>query len=473
MLEANSGCTRRDLLRVGGLSVWGLCSAQLSAMRVLADQQGRTRKDHAGTQRAHSCVFIFLFGGPSHIDLWDMKPQAPLEIRGEFRPIATSAPGIELCEHLPRLAKQADKICFVRSMTHKMSVHGPACSEIYTGREYFGPPVTDQALPEDWPSLAALVSRFGTPPSGLPTSILMPWYTQFVGQDRRIAGQTGGRMGEQWNPFLIPGDPSRRDFEVQGIRLPSDMSLQRFEQRRALHCALESNRKSIAPPARVVELFGQHYDSAADLIDRAQAADVFDLNRESTATREDYGSSKFGQSLLLARRLVEKEVPLITVNWDDNSKSDKVSPHWDTHNHGFRRLRDSLCPPFDRALAAFVSDLQERGLLQTTLVIALGEFGRTPKIGLITQNGMTEKTGRDHWPHAFTALLAGGGVRGGQVYGSTTSTGGYVLDRPVSPADLAATILLHLGVDPATTYHDRFQRLDRPLCQGTPLRDLS
>ena len=231
--------TRRDWMRIGGLSLFGLGVADLSRWRA------RAEACPAAKYRANSCVFLFLFGGPSQIDLWDMKPQAPREIRGEFRPIATNAAGIELCEHLPFLARQADKICLVRSMTHKMSVHGPACSEIYTGREYFGPPVTDQALPEDWPSLAAMVARFGRSPGGLPASV-----SSCRGHTPSSSGKTGGlpgrpaaASGEQWNPFLIPGDPSRPDFEVQGIRLPSDVSLGRFQQRRELHRALGGQKE--------------------------------------------------------------------------------------------------------------------------------------------------------------------------------------------------------------------------------------
>jgi hypothetical protein len=466
-LHDTRALTRREWIRVGGLSLFGLGTSDLLRWRAQAEGHVPPAK-----HRGNSCVFIFLFGGPSHIDLWDMKPQAPAEIRGEFRPVSTNVPGIDVCEHLPLLTRQMDKLCLVRSMTHRMNVHGPACSEIYSGREYFGPPVTDQARPEDWPSLAALAARYRRSNSGLPSSVVLPWYTQFVGQDRRIAGQTGGRMGEQWNPFLIQGDPSRRDFDVQGIRLPADVSLRRFDQRVELQRTLDRHGQRRTGSHPGADLLERHYESAWKLIERAQEAEAFDLGREPETVRRQYGSSKFGQSLLLARRLVESGVPLVTVNWDDDSKSDKVSPHWDTHNHGFRRLREGLCPVFDRGFAAFVEDLKQRQLLETTLVVALGEFGRTPKIGLITQNGMTEKTGRDHWPHAFTALLAGGGVRGGQVYGATNSTGGYVVDRPIAPADLTATILYHLGIDPATTYHDAFQRVDQRLCEGTPIRDL-
>ena len=188
--------------------------------------------------------------------------------------------------------------------------------------------------------------------------------------------------------------------------------------------------------------------------------------------RERYGDTKFGQSLLLARRLVEAGVSLVTVNWDDETRSDKVSPFWDTHNHNFAALKDRLAPRFDQSFSALLADLADRGLLESTLVVVTGEFGRTPKIGQVVQNGMTEKTGRDHWPHAFTVLLAGGGVRGGQVYGATNKIGAFVQDRPVSPADLSATILHHLGVDFRQTYHDEFQQVPQELSIGRVIADL-
>ncbi|HUG94001.1 MAG TPA: DUF1501 domain-containing protein [Planctomycetaceae bacterium] len=462
-----AAATRRDCLRAGALSLLGLTAADLLKLRASAQAPAT----HSAA-RHNSCVFVFLFGGPSHIDLWDMKPLAPLEIRGEFRPIETSVPGIHVCEHLPLLAGQMDKLCLLRSMTHRMNVHGPACSEMYTGREYFGPPVTDQATPEDWPSLSSLVMRYGSPAGGLPSSIVLPWYTQFVGQDRRIAGQTGGRMGENWNPFLVDDDPSRPDFEVQGLQLPPDVPAARFERRTELLRRFGERAGPRLAATPVTRLTDRHRRTAVSIVRQAGRTEAFALQREPESVRQRYGPTKFGQSLLLARRLIERGSLLVTVNWDDDTRSDKVSPHWDTHHQNFPRLKDGLCPVFDRAFSAFLQDLDSHGLLETTLVVALGEFGRTPQIGLVTQNGMTEKTGRDHWPHAFTALLAGGGVRGGQVYGATNSTGGYVAEKPVSPADLAATILLHLGVDPAATYADEFQRVPRRLCEGRPLTDL-
>jgi hypothetical protein len=454
---------RRRALQLGALSWLGLDAAALAAMR----------KDAATSKhRGNSCVFLFLFGGPSHIDLWDMKPQAPREIRGEFRPAATNVPCIHLCEHLPLLAKQMDKLCLLRSMTHHMNVHGPACSEIYSGREYFGPPVTDQATPRDWPSLAAMVTRFGKSRPGLPNAVVLPWYAHFVGQDRRIAGQTGGRMGEEFNPFLIDGNPARDDFNVPGLQLPAEISPTRFQRRRELLQLIESQRPS---SLRETELLGRYTGfvrRAGRMVEDARIGRALQLKEESVKLRDRYGRTRIGQSMLLARRMVEAGVPLITVNWDDDHKHDKVSPHWDTHDDNFPKLKDRLCPPFDRAVSAFVADLHDRGLLETTLVVALGEFGRTPKVGTVTQNNMTKPTGRDHWPHAFTALLAGGGVRGGQVYGETVANGGYVKDKPVSPADLAATILHHLGVDQRLQYDDRFLQTRQRLCIGKPIRDL-
>jgi len=376
-----------------------------------------------------------------------------------------------------------DKLCLVRSMTHKMNVHGPACSEIYSGREYFGPPVTDQALPQDWPSVAALVTLFGPRRDGLPPSVVLPWYTQFVGQDKRIAGQTGGRMGDEFNPFLVEGDPSQAAFKLHGLEPLPELSTERLARRRDLELTLQASRgrscQLRSSEGQMSEagslgygLWNEHVITAWQTLSRAQSAGAFDVSQELPAVREKYGWTKFGQSLLAARRLVEAGMPLVTVNWDDNSRADKVSPFWDTHHNNFAKLKDGLCPVFDRAFAAFVADLAERGLLETTLVAASGEFGRTPRIGLITQNGMTEKTGRDHWPHAFTVLLAGGGIRGGQVYGETTATGGYVADRPVTPADLSATILDHLGINPHLEYHDRFQRMPQRLSEGRVIRGL-
>jgi hypothetical protein len=454
--------TRRELLRVGGLSLLGLSQLDLTRLRATP-----AATPAAERRRRHACVFFFLFGGPSHIDLWDMKPAAPAEVRGEFRPAATRVAGVRVCEHLPGLARVMDRVCLLRSMTHRMNVHGPACSEVFTGRPYFGPPTTDQASREDWPSLSAMVMRSGRPWAGLPPSVVLPCYLQFPGQAKRIAGQTGGRIGERYNALLLQGDLGRADFEIQGLKLPDDLPPDRLRRRRGLLGQLQV--RPLEGPA--AESLDANCRSACALLE-SRASEVLDLRREPEAVRERYGRTTVGQSLLLARRLVEAGVALVTVNWQDETKTDGVNTCWDTHQDNFAKLKGLLCPMFDRAFPAFVDDLHDRGLLETTLVVAVGEFGRTPKLGQFTQSNNTRRTGRDHWPHAFTALLAGGGVKGGQVYGATTSDGGSVNDRPVSPADLAATVLHHLGIDPGQRYEDEFQRLHPHLSDGRPVTDL-
>jgi len=457
---------RRELLRIGGLSLVGLSSAQLACLRAQSPADGRP------PQRAKACIFLFLFGGPSQIDLWDMKPLAAAEIRGEFKPIATSVPGIQVCEHLPRLARQMDKLCLVRSMTHRMNVHGPACSEVLTGREYFGPPTTDQATREDWPSLSSLVMRYGPHRRGLSSSVVLPWYLQFTGQPKRIAGQTGGRMGDVHNALLLAGDLGRADFEISGLRLPGDVPWERIQSRRELLGSLDALPAQAASLGEPQKSLDRHRSQAWGVLE-SKIGDTLDLAQEPAKTREEYGQTTVGQSLLLARRLVEAGVSLVTVNWQDETHIDGVNTCWDTHQNNFPKLKNFLCPLFDQAYPALIADLADRGLLETTLVVAVGEFGRTPRMGQFSQSANTQSTGRDHWPHAFTALLAGGGVRGGQVYGATNENAGYVVERPVSPADLSATILDHLGIDPSQVYHDEFQKLERRLSEGQVVRGLA
>jgi hypothetical protein len=460
--------SRRALVHIGGLSMLGLNAWDLARLRADSPADASSAR-----HRGNACVFIFLFGGPSHIDLWDMKPEAPAEIRGEFQPIDTAVPGIQVCEHLPRLAAVMDRLVLLRSMTHRMPVHGPACSEMYTGREYFGPPTTDEALPEDWPSVAAMVARYGASPEGLPPSVVLPLYSHFIGQSRRIAGQTGGRMGEQYNPVLIECDPGQPDFSVPGLTVLPEVGSQRLARRRALAEALHAAHARGESPGTEAKTYAEHVEMAYTMLQHAAFAQALDLERVPVHVRDRYGQTTFGQSLLLARRLIEAGISLVTVNYDHESKYDKRSPMWDTHHDNFAKLRDTLCPVFDRAMAAFIQDLDERGLLPTTLVVATGEFGRTPRVGQFTQNAMTLSTGRDHWPYAFTVLMAGGGLRGGQVYGATNAIGSHVVDRPVTPADLAATMLHHLGIDIGLEYHDHFQNVRRRLCEGRVIEGLS
>jgi hypothetical protein len=400
-----------------------------------------------------------------------MKPRAPLVVRGEFQPIATRVPGIQVCEHLPNLAASMDKICLLRSMTHRMNVHGPACSEVFSGREYFGAPTTDQATEQDWPSLSAMTMRYGEARSEMPPSIVLPWYLQFPGQARRIAGQTGGRMGEQYNGLLIEGDSDKRSFQVDGFHLRETVPVQRLQGRRELLDRLQHPTGRPTIGTTEAQRYAGHRERAYELL-RGKAGALLDLGREPAAVRERYGPTMVGQSLLMARRLFEAGVSLVTVNWEDETKIDGVNTCWDTHQDNFAKLKNRLCPILDTAFPALLEDLDQRGLLESTLVVAVGEFGRTPYLGQFSQSSNTRKTGRDHWPSAFTALLAGGGVAGGQVYGATDHHAAQVIDKPVSPADLSATILRHLGIDPRRQYTGQLQELRYPLSEGRPLMDL-
>jgi hypothetical protein len=457
--------SRRRILQAGVLSSLGLTAETLQSLR--AEQNSSAPAN--SRRRQNSCVFLFLFGGPSQIDLWDMKPEAPLEVRGEFQSIATRVPGIQICEHLPGLASQMDKICLLRSMHHQMNVHGPACSEIFSGRPYHSAPITDQATPEDWPSLSALTMRFGNTSGGMPPSVVLPWYLQFPGQSDRIAGQTGGRMGRQFDAMLVQG--SEGNFHVDGLAWHENTPFQRIQSRRELLQQLQVGKSSRAEPRQLTADMERHRDQAYSLL-KHRAGDILDLDRETASLRDEYGRTAVGQSLLMARRVIEAGVPLVTVNWEDETKIDGTNTCWDTHQDNFAKLKTLLCPIFDLAFPAFIRDLHDRGLLESTLVVAVGEFGRTPKLGQFTQSSNTRKSGRDHWPHAFTALVAGGGVRGGRVYGSTDRYAGYVTENPVTPADLSATILHHLGIDHQQQYVSENQGLKHCLSDGSPVLDL-
>ena len=463
----NRSLSRRHLLSCVPIGLPGVFSltAGVSLSENASASAFQEPKSADTSRERGSVIFVFLFGGPSQIDLWDMKPAAPLEIRGEFRPIQTSAAEIQICEHLPLLATQMHRTCLIRSMQHRMPVHGPACSEIYSGRPYPLPPTTDQARPEDWPSFASLVTRFGTAPQGLPPAIVTPWHSQFFGQPLRIAGQTGGRMGPQFDPFVLSASLDSGTFDADELTLPASSDSERLAARRSLLMSLEQSGQG-GVSGRHIQRYEGFQETAVSLLRDGRLSRAVKLEEETAAHRHRYGDTVFGRSLLAARRLVETGVPLIVVNWHDTSFNDKVSPHWDQHNHIFPVLRDRMLPVFDRAMSALIEDLGDRDMLSTTMVVATGEFGRTPRIGQFTQNAMTEKSSRDHWPHAFTVLAAGGGIVGGQIYGSTDHQAGQVRDNPVSPADLSATVFDHLGLDIEGRYWDPIQGAFQSMTEG-------
>jgi hypothetical protein len=453
------GFTRRDLLQLGALGALGITLPTVLRSRSLADETNRIAT-------ADAAILIYLFGGPSQIDTLDMKPHAPADFRGEFRPIETNVPGIQICEHLPLLAREADKFALVRSMHHQHPRHGYGLYYMFTGQPHSRPDLDAPPTPNDHPSLGSLVARLGRRRASFPPAVTLPRWNRFLDVPNDYAGETAGFLGRSYDPWLVKAEPGSTHFEVSGIELPGGVTFDRLATRQDLLARLDRQMAELAD-AELARQRDVLYQQAFELIASRQAREAFDLRRETAETRERYGDNPFGQALLLGRRLVEAGAALVTVNWH-NDGSDVKSPFWDTHKDNFRSLRERLLPPADRGISALLSDLQRRGMLQRTLVVVMGEFGRTPKIGRVVMNSATDSNGRDHWPHAYTVLLAGGGIRGGQVYGASDERAAYVAEKPVSPPDLVATVLHALGINPSSRIDDQ-QGRPHFACDGKPL----
>jgi Protein of unknown function (DUF1501) len=468
--DVRQAWSRRDVLRVGMAAGCGLAGGLPLLNHVALAGPGQGGRRSFG--RAKSLVLVYLFGGPSHIDMWDMKPAAPSGIRGEFHPIATNVPGIEITEHLPRLAGQADKYAIIRSLTHGDSSHGSASHTMLTGRR----PVNLGEVPpreDDFPHYGAVLGKLRPTAPGTTPFVSFPW--NISTSTNVVPGQNGGFLGRALDPWRV--EPARRSelaFDVPLATLPQGVDPGRLESRRRLLDDLAVSRRADA----FGEL-GTIYERAFDLLLSPRFLEAFRVEREAEAVRERYGLNVFGQSLLLARRLVEAGVRTTVVYWPDRSEPeafnnngviDKVAvAAWDTHGHhvgntpNFPRLRDHNLPPLDQGLTTFLADLSERGLFEETLVAITGEFGRSPKI-----NG---DAGRDHYGNVFSAMLAGGGIVGGQTYGTSDKIGAYPDDRAVTAGDFAATLYHAMGVEPDREIHDRFGRPLR-VADGTPLWDL-
>ena len=455
---------RRDTLKVGSLSLLGLNLPDWLRLRqVMADESARDRK------RAKACIFLFMWGGPAHQDTWDMKPKAPSEYRGEFRPINTNVTGLQICEHLPMLAQRADKLAVIRSMTHDDVDHTSATHYPLTGR---GTPRRGGALAEDWPSIGSVIARLGRGAGPLPPFVsMMPVVPN--GAPRFVEsshGQGAGWLGPTFDPMRIDGDGSKPDYKVGDFDLLADVPLARSNRRRSLLTTIDEQRHQMEQDVRV-HATSNHYDRAFSLLSSKGAVDAFDLSREPITVRERYGMNVHGQSVLQARRLVEAGVPFVTVFWPNDGITN-VSVYWDTHNRNFVDLKTRLCPVTDQAFSALLDDLQDRGMLDETLIVWTGEMGRTPRVGQGVVGGAgAGADGRDHWPSCFTSVLAGGGIRGGTIHGSSDRFAAYPASMPTSPQDLAATIYHSLGVDPHLQLRDN---LGRPLtiCEGTPIHPI-
>jgi hypothetical protein len=397
-----------------------------------------------------SCIVVFYYGGPSQLDTWDMKPNAPTEIRGEFGSIATSVAGLRVCEHLPRCARVMDKLAVIRSMHHSMRNHNAAAVESLCGRM---PLKGDLELladdPNSFPCYGAALSYLTSTRHQRLGHIALPHVMRNV---VTLPGQNAGFLGSSYNPFQLTRDPNALDFRVDELELPADLTLERLERRRSLLSLVGRETRT--------GVMAGHQERAFDLLGSRDVLRSFDLSREPPSLRERYGRHTLGQSLLLARRLVEAGVRFVNVN---DKITNGQTANWDSHENNFGRLKDDLLPPADQAFSALIEDLEVRGLLGSTLVVALAEFGRTPRV-----NG---SAGRDHWPDCFSVVLAGGGIKGGMVYGASDRFGAFPETDPVTPGDLAATIFWRFGVDPATEIRDVTGRPYR-LADGVPLEKL-
>jgi hypothetical protein len=409
-----------------------------------------------------------MWGGPAHQDTWDLKPHAPAEVRGEFAPIATSVPGIEICEHFPLLARRTDKLAIVRSMTHEDVNHTTSTHYLLTGQP--SPPLSAD-LRHDWPSLGSVLAKLGRGRGALPPYIAMRPKLEndvprFVEESH---GQTAGWLGQGFDPLLIDANPNSRDYRVGDFHLPAEISARRLDDRQKLLKQIDAQRKAMERAAGMSAM-DDYYRRAFELLHSSSGGDAFNLAQEPDALRERYGRNPHGQSVLQARRLIERGVPLVTVFWPSDGIKN-VSVYWDTHSRNFRDLKTRLMPAADQAFSALLDDLQSRGLLDETLVIWTGEFGRTPRVGQRNSDAGAGRDGRDHWPNCFTSVLAGAGIRGGQVYGSSDRHAAFPASNAVHPVDLIATINHCLGIPPELTLADS---QGRPVvyCPGNCVGDL-
>jgi uncharacterized protein DUF1501 len=430
-----TGVSRRQFLRVGALSAFGLSlPGFLRAQRLAADTVAPTKK-------TANCILLWMQGGPSHIDSFDPKPDAPAEVRGEFGAIATALPGVRFCEHVPRLAMIADKLAIIRGHDPKNGSHGTADHLMMSGHKF------NPALP--FPCYGSVVAKERGFVGGMLPFVQLGRYV-----DRRFNGGIAGFLGDEFNPFEVPEDPSAKVFRVRDLAVADDAERKRLDRRYAMLGDLEAYQRRVEDSAVPVKARDTFYEKAHGIITSPAAKKAFDVAAEPPATRDRYGRTQLGQSCLLARRLIESGVQFVTV----------TDGGWDTHTDNFKSLRDRLLPRVDQGLSALVEDLDQRGLLDETLVVWFGDFGRTPKVN--------PTAGRDHWSTAGVALMAGGGLKVGQVVGRTNALAEYVTDSPVSPQDLAATIYTVLGVPLHTWYKTQDGRPVELCPEGKPVRAL-
>lgn len=412
-----------------------------------------------GFGRAKSVLHIHLSGGPSQLDMWDMKPNAPSEVRGEFQPISTAVSGISVCEHMPRLAEQMKHWAIVRTLAHREHNHLLATHVCLTGRPTPVPRGgTDLDRVEsrsDFPNFASALDYVRPRADGTPTGVSLPKY--FIEGPLTWPGQHAGFLGAKYDPWQINNDPNDQNFRMQALSMREGVSIDRMQTRQQLLDQLGRGRSLGGD----TDDFRDQQEIAINLLTSDRVINAFEISRESEQTRERYGRNKFGQSLLLARRLIQAGVPVVQAAMG-------IVQTWDTHTDNWGKLKNTLLPQLDVGLSALMQDLESSGLLDQTLVVVMGEFGRTPKIS--TLPGQT-LPGRDHWAHTYSGMFAGAGILGGQVIGQTDEQAAYPVSRSFSPADCLTTVFNALGVDSDVQINDP---LGRPhhLCNGQVIKSL-
>jgi hypothetical protein len=466
--------TRRELMRVGGLSLFA--GMNLPRMLQAADASPPAKPSNQRRARAKSVILFNLLGGPSQMDMFDLKPQAPTEVRGEFQPISTSVPGLQICEHLPQTAKWMHKACLIRSVTHNYNAHNPLpIMSGFTGGA-FNQIAAEQTDP---PDIGAICQYLGMGHPEMPGAVCLPcypgWGESSMYPGIRRPGPYGGFLGSQYDPLFSVCDP-KFDREPKVLyydpvipvgepklasldELPG-LTANRLDERRSIVDQLNAQAATLLE-SRAVDRLSHFQHRALDMLTSSQTRAAFDLSREPDSLRDRYGRNLSGSSLLVARRLVEAGVPFISVHAEIFGK---YGHSYDMHENNFGMLKNSNLPILDQAYPALIADLEERGLLDSTLVMVMGEMGRTPRINA--------KAGRDHWPQCGFSLLTGGGVKSGFVFGETDRQAAYPTKDPVSPADIVATVYQLLGIDPHMTVPDRFGRPIHIAHGGEPIRDI-
>ena len=444
------GLTRRGVLQVGSL---GLAGLGLSLQTLLANDDSEQRRIKP---LADNCILLFLNGGPSHLDMWDMKPNAPDGIRGEFQPISTSLPGYQLSEHLPRLAQQMHLATVVRSMNHSVNnSHAAAVYASLTGHDR-----GEQGggtRPTDHPCLGGIMARLRpTAPTVLP-QVHLPYMTKEGAGGPPQPGFFGGFLGHSYDPLFVLQDPNAPDFRVPELTLQTEVSNQRLNARRQLFEA--TGVAKVEGRSAQVEM-SRMQGRALDILSSETTQRAFRLSEEAPALRDSYGRNVYGQSALLARRLIQAGTRVVTISWAPDANAT-----WDTHGSNFRTLKSTLLPQLDAACSSLITDLMDRGMLDRTLIAVFGDFGRTPKI-----NG--NNAGRDHWNFCYSLMLVGGGFQRGLIYGSSDSTGAFPATHPLVPGDIVSTIYRALGVLPTTEIYDQFQRPYRVVPGGEIVPEL-